>query len=192
MEDELEGLDDFESENIEKTGTSADGNDSTGSCTREQSEGSSDTSDDIPSGGAGDAKDSSTLEKCSQLEEQENNAEALKQVVTEGSVSSSGIKENSARQVENATSGDAEPPQQKAPALETKDATSSSTADPLDLSNISSAEELASKFSADQLKAELTRLGVKCGGTPRERADRLWFVKDLKPEEIPKKLRAKK
>ncbi|OQR69496.1 UPF0667 protein C1orf55-like [Tropilaelaps mercedesae] len=63
---------------------------------------------------------------------------------------------------------------------------------PLDLSGISSVDKLIAKFAPDELKNELSRLGVKCGGTTKERAERLWAVKDLRPEDVPKKLRAKK
>ena len=42
------------------------------------------------------------------------------------------------------------------------------------------------------LKAELSHRGVKCGGTLADRAERLFQVRDLKKNEIPKDLRAKK
>lgn len=81
---------------------------------------------------------------------------------------------------------------QKNTATEVTTSTSAVRTEPLDLSGITSVEELMSTFSAEDLKGELSRLGVKCGGTPKERAERLWIVKDLKSEDIPKKLRAKK
>ena len=42
------------------------------------------------------------------------------------------------------------------------------------------------------LKANLMQLGVKCGGTLRERAERMLKVKGLSSDQIPKYLRAKK
>ena len=43
----------------------------------------------------------------------------------------------------------------------------------------------------DRLKEALEALGMKCGGSLKERAERLWSVRGKKPEEIPQKLRAK-
>lgn len=46
-------------------------------------------------------------------------------------------------------------------------------------------------LGADRLKEGLEALGLKCGGTLKERADRLWSTRGKKIEEIPMKLRAK-
>lgn len=62
----------------------------------------------------------------------------------------------------------------------------------IDLSPYSSAEELAKAVGGDQLKAELSRLGLKCGGTPNDRAKRLFMTKDTPLDKLPKKLFAKK
>ena len=43
----------------------------------------------------------------------------------------------------------------------------------------------------DRLKDALEALNMKCGGSLKERAERLWSVRGKKPEEIPQKLRAK-
>ena len=40
---------------------------------------------------------------------------------------------------------------------------------------------------ADTLKVELSRLGLKCGGTPLERAKRLWLTKDTPLDQLPAK-----
>lgn len=42
----------------------------------------------------------------------------------------------------------------------------------------------------DRLKEALQAMGLKCGGTLKDRADRLWSVRGKKVEEIPAKLRA--
>ena len=44
----------------------------------------------------------------------------------------------------------------------------------------------------DVLKAELMARGVKCGGTIRDRSDRLYSIRDLNTKDIPKHLKAKK
>jgi splicing factor 3A subunit 3 len=41
----------------------------------------------------------------------------------------------------------------------------------------------------ERLKAALMALGVKCGGSLDERADRLFSLKGVKPKDIPQKLR---
>lgn len=46
-------------------------------------------------------------------------------------------------------------------------------------------------LGADQLKAALEGMGLKCGGTLADRAKRLWSVKGLVSAEIPAKLKAK-
>jgi len=48
--------------------------------------------------------------------------------------------------------------------------------DPIDLKKIISQEDLEA-LGADYLKHELMRLGLKCGGTLKERASRLWQIK---------------
>ncbi|XP_003742884.1 splicing factor 3A subunit 3 [Galendromus occidentalis] len=61
----------------------------------------------------------------------------------------------------------------------------------LDLSAFSSAEELAS-LGLDRLKSALVALGLKCGGTLEERAQRLFTTKGKSMEEIDPALQAKK
>ena len=58
------------------------------------------------------------------------------------------------------------------------------------LSTFKSVEELE-KIDGNVLKQMLHRKKMKQGGTVKERAERLWFVKDMKDDEIPKKLIAK-
>ena len=43
----------------------------------------------------------------------------------------------------------------------------------------------------ESLKQELHARGLKRGGSLEERARRLWAVRNMKPDEIPKKFRAK-
>lgn len=59
-----------------------------------------------------------------------------------------------------------------------------------DLDSFESIEALID-LGADSLKSALESLGLKCGGTPADRAKRLWSVKGLDPTAIPAKLRAK-
>lgn len=61
----------------------------------------------------------------------------------------------------------------------------------LDLEAFNSKEELL-LLGLDQLKASLLLLGVKCGGTLEQRAERLWSVRGLVPSKIPKNLLALK
>jgi hypothetical protein len=80
-----------------------------------------------------------------------------------------------------------------APALKTVDAgTTPPAADaPLDLAVFDSVAALQKAVNPDALKAELGRLGLKCGGTPVDRAKRLWLTKDKVPADWPAKIRAK-
>jgi len=47
---------------------------------------------------------------------------------------------------------------------------------PIDLTTVKVASDLA-RFGLDHLKAELNRVGLKCGGTLDERAERLFLLK---------------
>jgi splicing factor 3A subunit 3 len=58
----------------------------------------------------------------------------------------------------------------------------------IDLTKYPSAQELADQVDADLLKAELARLGMKCGGAPMERAKRLFLTKDTALQDLPRKL----
>jgi hypothetical protein len=59
----------------------------------------------------------------------------------------------------------------------------------LDLSGVASCEELAA-LGLDRLKAALMALGVKCGGSLQQRAERLWALKGVSPDDILPSLRA--
>ena len=62
----------------------------------------------------------------------------------------------------------------------------------LNLKAFESVEQLMEKVSAEQLKVELARFGMKCGGTPLDRAKRLWCTRDKPLEQLPAKLFTKK
>ena len=62
----------------------------------------------------------------------------------------------------------------------------------IDLSSYKTAEDLQKNEDPDKLKAELARLGMKCGGTPLDRAKRLFLTKDTPLDQLPKKVFAKK
>lgn len=76
----------------------------------------------------------------------------------------------------------------------TESTTGTDTAGPtkMDLSPYASAADLEKAVDGDALKAELTRLGLKCGGTVADRAKRLFMTKDTPLSELPKKFFAKK
>lgn len=57
----------------------------------------------------------------------------------------------------------------------------------LDLSGFSSADELAS-LGLDRLKSALMAKGMKCGGTLRERAERLWSTRGKEGKDLPAEL----
>lgn len=59
---------------------------------------------------------------------------------------------------------------------------------PLRLGIFNSAEELEA-LGLDRLKEALEAMGLKCGGSLKERAERLWSVRGKKPEDIPNKLK---
>ena len=65
-----------------------------------------------------------------------------------------------------------------------------STGAPLDLSAFSSSEQLAS-LGLDRLKSALMGLGLKCGGTLEDRAQRLFSTKGLQLHEIDSSLKVK-
>lgn len=60
----------------------------------------------------------------------------------------------------------------------------------LDLDAFSSPEELLA-LGPDRLKLALQALGLKCGGTPQQRAERLFATKGKSPDQIDKRLFAK-
>ena len=62
----------------------------------------------------------------------------------------------------------------------------------LDLSPYNNPEELEAKVDKDVLKTELSRLGLKCGGTPLDRAKRLFLTKNTPLDQLPKKLFVKR
>jgi Replication stress response SDE2 C-terminal/SPRY domain/Silencing defective 2 N-terminal ubiquitin domain len=64
-------------------------------------------------------------------------------------------------------------------------------AEPLDLDKYESVDELE-QLGLDRLKGALMAVGLKCGGTLRERASRLLAVRGLQPEAYPTKLLAKR
>jgi Replication stress response SDE2 C-terminal/SPRY domain/Silencing defective 2 N-terminal ubiquitin domain len=66
-----------------------------------------------------------------------------------------------------------------------------STLAPIDLDDVGSVDSLE-LLGLDRLKAALQARGLKCGGTARERATRLFAVKRLAPDQYPAKLVAKK
>lgn len=58
----------------------------------------------------------------------------------------------------------------------------------IDLKKFEDVESLMKCISPDELKAELARLGMKCGGRPLDRAKRLWCARDKPLNELPSKL----
>ena len=61
--------------------------------------------------------------------------------------------------------------------------TSDTEEPPVDLNEYDSAEQLET-LGMDKLKSELTKQGLPCGGTLKERAQRLFSIKGKTPEEI--------
>ncbi|KAL3759404.1 hypothetical protein ACHAWU_000703 [Discostella pseudostelligera] len=62
----------------------------------------------------------------------------------------------------------------------------------IDLSKYANSSELEKDVSGDELKSELARLGLKCGGTVADRAARLFLTKDTPMDKLPAKVFAKK
>jgi len=71
------------------------------------------------------------------------------------------------------------------------DSSSTNAGTSIDLSSYSSPQELCDAVDADTLKAELSRIGLKCGGAPLDRAKRLFLLKDTALSDLPKKVWAK-
>lgn len=69
--------------------------------------------------------------------------------------------------------------------------TTTTTTAKIDLAKYASAEELAAQVDGDRLKAELSLLGLKCGGTVLDRAQRLFLLKDCPLHDLPPKVFAK-
>jgi hypothetical protein len=63
--------------------------------------------------------------------------------------------------------------------------------EPLDLDKYETVQQLEA-LGLDRLKGALMAMGVKCGGTLTQRAERLWSLKGLEPKDYPPKLLAKK
>mmetsp|Transcript_89575 Transcript_89575/g.252464 ORF Transcript_89575/g.252464 Transcript_89575/m.252464 type:complete len:461 (-) Transcript_89575:138-1520(-) len=61
-----------------------------------------------------------------------------------------------------------------------------------DVATFSSVEELQKAVSAEVLKRSLQQLGMKCGGTPQERAKRLFMLKATPLKDLPKAVLAPK
>jgi len=62
----------------------------------------------------------------------------------------------------------------------------------INVSLYESVDDLQEKHSADEIKNELQRLGLICGGRPEDRAQRLYLLKETPLSRLPKKLFAKK
>jgi splicing factor 3A subunit 3 len=62
----------------------------------------------------------------------------------------------------------------------------------IQLKEFENVDEMMETVSPEQLKVELARIGMKCGGTPLDRAKRLWCARDKPLEELPAKLFTKK
>ena len=77
------------------------------------------------------------------------------------------------------------------PEMETVPKVAVETFDAIDLSSYDSPTSLED-LGLDHLKAELTRVGLKCGGNLKQRAERLFLLKTSSLEDIPRKHRAKK
>ena len=75
--------------------------------------------------------------------------------------------------------------------METMASKMEAVAKPLDLSAYSSQAELEA-LGLERLKCALLHLGLKCGGTLQQRAERLMLVKGLDPSDFPPKLLAKR
>lgn len=81
-------------------------------------------------------------------------------------------------------------PAVKEPVEEAKDASARKESSAVNLSDYASAEALEA-LGLDALKAELVARRLKCGGTVKERAARLFLLRDKTREEIDRKLWAK-
>jgi len=57
----------------------------------------------------------------------------------------------------------------------------------IDLTPHNSVKELEEQILADNLKLELSRLGLKCGGTAHQRAERLFATKHTPLDQLPQK-----
>lgn len=77
------------------------------------------------------------------------------------------------------------------PQLGSPNQSTSESLEPINLDDFSSAKDLES-VGLDRLKTALITLGVKCGGTLQQRAERLFSLKGLSPRDFPSKLLAKK
>jgi len=96
-----------------------------------------------------------------------------------------------------AKSFDDTPPRKKRPRDEENTTTllaaSTETAtaiDNFDLNKCSSVQELL-KLGSDRLKSILLSMGIKCGGTLEQRAERLFSLKGLRRDDYPQKVRGK-
>jgi len=82
-----------------------------------------------------------------------------------------------------------EPPT-KRPRDEDNPRDESPTVDSFDLRSCASVQDLV-EFGSDRLKNILLSMGIKCGGTLEQRAERLFSLKGLRREDYPQKVRGK-
>lgn len=62
----------------------------------------------------------------------------------------------------------------------------------IDMDKYSSSSELLADCGADTIKRNLAKMGLKCGGTPQARAERLWSTKGKALSELDPRMFAKK
>ena len=62
----------------------------------------------------------------------------------------------------------------------------------IELKQYASASELLAACGADAIKRELAQMGLKCGGTPEARAERLWSTKGKALSDLDPRMFAKK
>ena len=62
----------------------------------------------------------------------------------------------------------------------------------VDVEQYESASNMLASCGADAIKHQLARMGLKCGGTPEARAERLWSTKGKSLSELDPRMFAKK
>ncbi|CAG2166099.1 unnamed protein product [Oppiella nova] len=154
---------------------------SVSSATEESNESSRLTTDELKSGDnesdAKNASEESTTDFSTQLSDDKTSDEVVETVMSSAPTEPEVTTSDSVAEPIASTSSEAP-----------KEAV---VYEPLDLMAYESVDQLES-LGLDRLKHALTALGLKCGGTLTERANRLLSIRGLDTKDIPKKLWAKK
>ena len=134
--------------------------------------------------GDNDQEETNEVEEATNVVESNTSKDVVAQDTTNHVVEAKtpSVSSSSPQESSNATNTDA---------TNTVPPTTTHPPEPIDLDQMKSVSDLE-VLGLDRLKEALRIRGLKCGGTLQERAQRLWAVKGLAPEDYPSQLLVKR